>query len=496
MTTSTPQTPLVSFLDLDSLVTWRRGPAAVAAVTLRLDGDVRLGVDAAFTDRLLAVTAPPAAADALAEVFGPAGATAWQQYVDEHDGTALEELRLPTAWARRFEVEAVLTLRPTPLDRGVLALDEAQASAGIDDPVAAARVLSLTVGSIENLVDDLLDEQLPETLVVAIENALTSVAPLATASTRARLEDGIAALDERTHFDGLDLELFQSVLDEYLTESMGDMAVHAGDGGAQQAGSRYPVDLFALPARQVAWSGAGHDEVFVVTTGENLYQPGAAMTSQVYVDVHDVDDAEQSLCAFVADGTTGRVLRIAPMHPTTDAPEGLGPVPDTVGEYGGRLTAALEYTFPAAQDGVATSLRFGVIDSRDRIPGMRADRVGAQMVKVDRRAVDAWHSRREAATASGLAQRLRQVRDEMQKAAGILDELAETLELDAEDRMEEVDRELGVLTRILGTSTRRDATRLAEVARARRRAWSSVVTDAPVPAPLLSEFHAVMRRAA
>lgn len=496
----TPQSQPVLIRELDSVASWRRGPAAVAAVSLRVDSEVTLEVDAVFPDRLLAVTTPSTSVSSLTGVFGDAGTKAWRSYLDDKDPSLLEALRLPAEWSRRFEVEAVLTLRPTPVNRGQLALDQTLASASVEDPIAAARVLAFTVEAIEDLVDDLLDGALPESLVVAVETALIDSAPFATYPFKARVEDGIAALGNRRSFDDLDLELFQTMLAESTSMTRGAMAVHAGDGGPHATGTRYPVDPTAVPARLVRWSGAGHNEVFVVTEaakeGNQAYEPGSPMRSQVYIDVHDVDDAEQSLRAYVADRSTGKVLKISPMQVTDHTPEGLDPVSDTLGSHGGRLVADLEYTFPARGDGVETSLHFGVIALHGPLPAVRADKVGTQLVKVDRLAVDFWHCRRQAATAAQLAQRLRQVQDRAQHAAATLDERARILNADADAHARQVDRTLGALARSLQRSSRRAANRLVEEVEARRQAWSTVSSDAPSPAPLLAELDAMMRNVA
>lgn len=492
-----PQSRPVVLRNLDALASWRRGPAAVAAVPLRVDGGVVLEVDAAFPDRLLAVTAPVGSVDALSGVFGQPGERAWRSFLDTQESSLLEALRLPAPWSRRFEVEAVLTVRPTPVNRGQLALDEVLASTGVDDPIAAARVLAFSSEAIGDLVDDLLDGALPECVVVEVEDALKRAAPFATSSTKSRLDDDIAALDGRRSFNDLDLELFQTLLAE-ITPAAGEaLAVHAGDGGVHAVGARYPVDPSTVPPRLVRWSGAVHDEVYVVTEaaieGQQAYEPGVAMRSRVYVEVVDVDEAEQSLRAFVADRATGRVLRVASMQVAKHLPDELSPGQHTQSADGGWLVADLEYTFPASGDGVATSLHFGVIAVDGPFPAVRADKVGTQLVKVDRLAVDAWHCRRQAVTAGDLAERLRRVQDRAAHLADTLDERARSLNKEADTYARQVDRTLAALTRSLSRSSRRAAGRMAGDAESRRQTWSTLSQEAPRPKPLLAELDAMLR---
>lgn len=520
MTSTTPSNGLfsspITFFREDRF-SWCRNAPCVAAVKFQLTGGLRfsenpvpieVAVDAAFPDRLLSISVPvspdqtevqsrvsayPGDGDPvtksqlgpLAGVIGSIGIAAWQEFARSGDDSALRQFRFSDPWARRFEVESVNVLRPAPLSSGALALDEALAATRTKDSGAAQQSLLLGVEAISSLAEDCADDRAatPEFLVNALETALAEVLQDSPDFLREELMEAQEFFDDRSTFDDLDLELFRHssrIFDN--TVSRDGLAVHAGGGdpGAPVI-ERFVIDPQTVTPRVIRWNGAAAGELHVRTSGP--YEAGAAMTSTVYLDVYDSAWAAGALTAYVADRTTGRILRTGRL------------TLDPADNADGRISTSLNYTFPQSTDLGEPRLHFGISELLGTHPPARTTTIGLKLVMADRWALDAWHSRREAATAAQLARSLAEFAETANETRIELQDIAEDLSFDAENRARQANLELEGAASMLEQSGAPGTIELAGAVRERAQIWASAFSDAPAPIPLLSELESMIRRA-
>nr|WP_012477021.1 hypothetical protein [Rhodococcus sp. NS1]ABI79421.1 hypothetical protein PNSL1.093 [Rhodococcus sp. NS1] len=362
---------------------WRRGSVTVVEVSMELSPQVRMGVDVADPTVLSSVSVVEGASvQVLEAVTGAGSVDAWEQWLRSGDDTSLRALKLSGPWVRRMVVEAVRVHRRLPVDDAVLCLDEAVAEIGIDNSSAAARVIAWCVDGLDAVVDTAHAGGLPEPAAVRIEQALRSVADVVTgAQTRTRLHALVEQLEERESIDEIELDaaLMRLIADHR-------QASHMGLGGGGVRHSSYLVDPAAVPARILRWTDAETGEIKVAFSGD--LEVGGRIDARLATMAADPDRAEESLYAYAADATAGRILSVTRLEPA--------PTDPTDGEEDQRFEASLQFDFPAPTGPAQPQIVYGIFHV-DTGPGRcRIDDTGVQLAEIDRLLIDCWTTHRVA----------------------------------------------------------------------------------------------------
>ncbi|WP_280469635.1 hypothetical protein [Nocardia brasiliensis] len=363
---------------------WRSASvAAVAEVTVAVGPGVSVTVDAPAPGTVLAWSVAAQADPAPLATACTEDVTALVAQVRAGIGAAADTpLRLGPAWTRRALVAAVSHRFPAPLHEGALLLDAAAADQGVGDTALAAA----TLGWAAPVLDTLATASLAGELTAAAAATLNDVAQQCErAAAGIDVGTDVTAIAERlARRQTIDAERRLGPLLEWLARS-GDSALAFTLGGGTEpdvtpAQSPAEVDLLAVPARILGWSGSREPEIRVRTTTRT--GDGGHETVRVHAPLADQVDP---LCreagvlrAYAADGHSGRLLCTATMQ---------------VRER--MLVAELKFHRRHGDAPV-----FGVF-SADLGPGvLRCTPTGRALRSIDRLMIDAWSTHRGAVAAA------------------------------------------------------------------------------------------------
>lgn len=365
------------------LVQWSSGRvAAVAPIEITIGPGITVTVDVARPSDVLALRIADFGDPAkLTSACVPENAPAID-HIARSEPPSASSLTLRRDWARKAVVAGVTRWLPSPIHEGALLLDDAASHHAVGEGVASARLIALAMPVLEALTLDSEDGFLSAATSVELKSvaqaAASAVAGLSWGAEVGALAERVAAATGLSQTD-LD-DALRRLIEQESPALIGALAAGVDDATGDYAASAtaaqlrtQAIDPRATTARVLRWIDADYEEVHVTET-----RNGGSGTAEFAIELSDFIDPRCQevgrVNAFVADGTTGALLRTGRTRLS-----------------GRTLRAALTYELPRSGNVV-----FGVYDAGLGVADLRTRTTDRTRAAIDRLLVDAWNTHRSA----------------------------------------------------------------------------------------------------